>query len=115
MSSSALGPSATNSSQAARAYDKKMDAMEDRKLDKIAAEAQAFLLNNQKQAAVSDVGSVSSISKGTIGGADSVAHTVKSAKKGTKKGAKKGVDAFLPTGGTSFSKAGKTFATKNMI
>ena len=36
MSSSALGPSATNSSQAARAYDKKMDAMEDRKLDKIA-------------------------------------------------------------------------------
>ena len=55
------------------------------------------------------------MSKGTIGGADSVASTIKPAKKG-KKGVKKGVtDAFLPTGGTSFSKAGKTFAAKNLI
>ncbi len=46
-------------------YDKKMQAQEDRRLDQIAAEAQAFLLNNQKKT-VSDVGSVSSMSKGTV-------------------------------------------------
>lgn len=58
-----------------------MENQEQRKLDKIAAEAQAFLLNNQKKnAKMSETGSISSMSKGTVK-ADSVATTIKPGKK----------------------------------
>ena len=47
--------------------DNRVDAKEDRKLDRIAAEAQAFLLNNQKKnTTTSDASSITSVGKGTI-------------------------------------------------
>jgi len=64
-------------SAAMKIAERKMDMKEDRKLDRIAAEAQAFLLNNQKKEMASDLGSISSISKGTIRDTASIATTMK--------------------------------------
>ena len=77
-------------------YDQKLDAQEDKKLNRMAAEAQAFLLKNQgKQnntAALTEIDSMSSISKGTINQsvagksdkADSVAKSIKTTGRATK-------------------------------
>ena len=88
---------------------------EDRKLDRIAAEAQAFLLNNQKRELQSDLGSVSSLSKGTI--ADTVSNAEKSVKSVNKMGkatSKKSITPSVGIGGMTFSKAGKSMAHKFM-
>ena len=90
-------------------YDSKMSKHEDRKLDRIAAEAQAFLEQNQKKE-LSDTSSVTSLSKGSV-----VAETIQSGGKlarrlkGTKSNAS--VNSGI-TGMSSFSKAGKGMANK---
>ena len=88
-----------------------MDAKEDRKLDKIAAEAQAFLLNNQKKV-ISDSGSVTSLGKGTvIGGSVEETKSVKSMRKTSGLNDTK---SSIATGtmGMSFSKAGQGMKSK---
>ena len=97
-------------SKAMKLAERKMDMKEDRKLDRMAAEAQAFLLNNQKKEMASDLGSISSMGKGTIKDTTSVA--TKRCAKGTKATSK-----AMPSVGTglgSFSKAGKSLAHKFM-
>jgi len=69
------------------------------------------LLNNQKKT-ISDVGSVSSMSKGSVKQTDSVnTKSVKSFRKADKKGTTT-TSLAGATGGMSFSKAGKSIAHK---
>ena len=90
--------------------DSKVDAKEDRKLDRLAAEAQAFLLNNQKKNNITsdEASSVSSMSKGTV--QNSTAQSVKSMRKpAATKGKVGGTSAMsVASAKTSFSKQGKT-------
>jgi len=88
---------------AGRTYEKKLDMQEERKLDRIAAEAQAFLLNNQRKD-VSEAGSVSSVGKGTVKQSD--ASSTQHAKP-----LKKQPSVKVPVS-ASFSKAGKSYAHK---
>ena len=89
-------------------FDTKNDAKEERKLDKLAAEAQAFLLSNQKKV-ISDSGSVASTIKGTV-----IGEETKSVKSMRKPGlnSKSNISVGGTATKTSFSKAGKAMNSK---
>ena len=96
--------------------DNRTDAKEDRKLDRIAAEAQAFLLqnNHQNKNTVSDAASsISSIAKGTIYSSTSTKGKGKTNKNGTTKN--NNTLASVASAKTSFSKQGKTLACSKLL
>ena len=90
-------------------FENKQDKIEDRKLDRIAAEAQAFLLNNQKKGMMSDSESVASLGKVTASGAPAL--SVKSMGKASV-GTSKGPNSVASAKTQSFSKAGKALTRK---
>lgn len=85
----------------------KADAKEERKLEKMSAEAQAFLLSNQKKV-ISETASVASLGKLTSTGGKAL--QVKAA--AAKAPAAKATNLGAATNKTSFSKAGKAICHK---
>ena len=98
--------------RAGRTLEKKELAKEDRALDRVAQEAQAFLLNNQKKQ-LSDTSSVTSVGKGTV---KSVATTKSISGRVAAKQAKdqQSIASSSMSGMKSFSRQGKALNSKNI-